>query len=133
MMTDSQQDHVLNVKSVKCWPARIVGIIGLCSILWFGAYAVQDIPTDPEMIPLVILWGLMLIGGLVDIILVGREGIGGMLILAAGIASYLYILLWPILGWESNWILPAFIGSAALFISGLLFYLCGRRRKKLRM
>ncbi len=108
----------------------MVGVIGLFIILWFGGYAVQDIPTDPEMIPLVILWSFMFIGGLVDIILVGREGIGGMLILAAGIASYVYILLWPILGWESSWILPAFLGSAALFISGLLFCQCGRRRKE---
>lgn len=131
-MMASQQDNSLNTKKVKCWPARIIGVIGLFLILWFGAYAVQDIPTDPKMIPLTILWGLMLIGGCVDIILVGREGRGGMLILAAGIASYLYILLWPLMGWESEWVVPAIIGSTALFISGLLFYLCGRRRKKLK-
>ena len=131
-MIASQQDNNLNTKKVKCWPARIIGVIGLLLILWFGAYAVQDIPTNPKMIPLSILWGLMLIGGCVDIILVGREGKGGMLILVAGIASYLYILLFLIMGWESEWIVPAIIGSAALFISGILFYLCGKRRKKLK-
>jgi hypothetical protein len=40
----------------------------------------------------------MFIGWGVDIILVGREGKGGLLILAAGIASYLFLLLWLLLG-----------------------------------
>jgi len=84
------------------------------------------------MIPLTILWSLMLIGGCVDIILVGREGKGGLLILAAGIASYLFILLWLLLGWEREGLVPAIMGSIPLLISGLLFYLCGRRRKKLK-
>jgi len=72
------------------------------------------------MIPLTILWSLMLIGGCVDIILVGREGKGGLLILAAGIASYLFILLWLLLGWEREGLVPAIMGSIPLLISGLL-------------
>jgi len=131
-MTGTQQNHGPSTKKVKCWPARIVGVIGLILILWFGAYAVQAIPKDPKMIPLTILWSLMLIGGCVDIILVGREGKGGLLILAAGIASYLFILLWLLLGWEREGLVPAIMGSIPLLISGLLFYLCGRRRKKLK-
>ena len=129
---DSQQDQGIGTKKVRCWPARIVGIIGLIVILWFGAYAVQAIPTDPKMIPLTILWSLMLIGGCVGITLVGREGKGGLLILAAGIASYLFILLWLLLGWEREGLVPAIMGSSPLWISGLMFYLCGRRRKKLQ-
>ena len=131
-MTRSQQKHDLGIQKVKCWPARLVGIFGLITILWFGGYAVQDIPTDRKMIPLTILWGLMFIGGCVDILLVGREGKGGLLILAAGVASYLFLLLWLLLGWEREGLVPAVMGSFPLLVSGLLFYQCGRRRKKLK-
>jgi peptidoglycan/LPS O-acetylase OafA/YrhL len=131
-MMDSQPDHGISTIKVQCWPARIVGVIGLFVILWFGAYAVQDIPTNLKMIPLTIFWSLMLIGGCVDIFLVGREGKGGLLITVGGIASYIFILLWLFLGQDREWIVPAIMGTSPLLISGLMFYFCGKRRKKLR-
>ena len=132
MIMSSQQEKNSATKKVGCWPARIVGIIGLISILWFGAYAVQDFTTDPHMIPLVILWGLMLIGGCVDMVLVGWEGKGGLLITVVGIAAYLYIIAWLPFGWTFEWIIPAIMGTTPLWVAGLMFYSCGKRRKRLR-
>jgi hypothetical protein len=108
----------------------VLGIIGLLFIIWFGAYVVQDIPTNPWMIPLLVLWSLMLIGGCIDVVLVGREGKGGLVILAAGTASYLLVFLLLVMGKVREWFVPALIGSGPLLISGFLFYICGQRRKK---
>jgi len=129
---NSQPDQGISIKKVRCWSARIVGVLGLISILWFGAYAVQDFTTDPHMIPLVILWGFMLIGGCVDMVLVGREGKGGLLITVVGIAAYLYIIAWLPLGWTFEWIVPAIMGTTPLWVAGLMFYSCGKRKKRLR-
>ena len=116
---------------VKCWPGRVMGIIGLFCIFWAGAYAVMEIPTDPKMIPLVILWGVMFLGACIDIILVGREGTGGLIVLFAGATLFLFILLWVFLGWEGAWVVPAVAFSIPSMISGFQFYHCRRRRNKL--
>jgi hypothetical protein len=131
-MTKFQQTNENLTKKVRCWPARLVGIIGLFFILWVGGYAVESIPKEPKVIPLVILWSIMLIGGCIDFIRVGREGKGGLVMLVGGIVSYLYLLMWLMLGWETEGSEAAIAGSLPLFGSGLLFYLCGKRRRKLK-
>ena len=107
-------------------------IIGLLFILWIGGYTVEAIPTKPHLIPFIILWSIMLIAGFIDIIRAGREGRGGFIILIAGAASYIYLLFAYIMAWESESAAPVFLFSFPLIGSGLLFYICGRRRRKLK-
>lgn len=76
-MANSQQGNDSKSKKVRCWPARIMWIIGLLFILWIGGYTVEAIPTKPHVIPFIILWNIMLIAGFMDIIRAGREGRGG--------------------------------------------------------
>jgi len=131
-MTNSQQGNDSKTKKVRCWPARIVGIIGLFFILMVYGNSVQEFPKEPLMIPLVIFWSVMIIGGVFDCIRVGREGMGGLIILLSGIASYLYLLLGLIIGWWGEGGKPMLILSLPLFGSGILFYMCGRRRRNLK-
>lgn len=119
-------------KKVRCWPARVLGIVGLFFILWIGGYTVPAIPKDLKLVPLVILWIIMLIGMFIDFFRAGREGSGGLLVLAAGIVSYLYLLLWLVMGWKIEGSEAAIAFSLPLLGSGLLFYLCARRRGKLK-
>ena len=117
-------------KKTLCRIGRIVGIIGLLFILWAVVYAIKAISQNPKEILLVVLWGIMFIGGCVDIVRRGYEGIGGSVILSAGIISYLYLLSFPIQGQEYEGSVAAIAFSLPLFTSGLLFYLCGRQRRK---
>ena len=133
-MTSSQQGNDLKTKKVRCWPARIVGIIGLFLALWIWGYSLEAIPEDPKAIPVFILIGLMMIGGLIDCVRVGREGIGGLIVLLSGIVFYLFLLFAIIVLKQSYAEGPkvALYCTIILFLSGILFYLCGRRRKKLK-
>lgn len=133
-MTDSQQGRDLKTRKVRCWPARVVGIIGLFLALWLWAYGIQDIPEDPKVIPLVILIGLMMAGGLIDCVRVGREGIGGLITLVSGIVLYLFLLFDAIALKQpySAGQRGACTLTLVLFLSGFLFHSCGRRRKKLK-
>ena len=123
-MTDSRDNPVM--KKTQCWPARIVGIIGVFFILWFGVYAVQDFPSDPKMIPVVVLWAIMLIGALLAFI--KANSTGGLVMLAAGGAVLLFVLVWLVLGWDGEGAVAAAAGTFPLFLSGLMFTLCRRRR-----
>ncbi len=133
-MTNSQQGNDLKTKKVRCWPARIIGIIGLFMALWLWWYSLEAIPEDPKAIPVFILIGLMMVGGLIDCVRVGREGIGGLIVLLSGIVFYLFVLFAIIVLKQSyaEGQIAALAGTLILFLSGLLFYLCGRRRKKLK-
>jgi len=133
-MTNSQQDNDLKTKKVRCWPARIVGIIGLFLALWLWGYSLGAIPEDPRAIPVFILIGLMMVGGLIDCVRVGREGIGGLIVLLSGIVFYLF-LLFDIIVLKQSYSAgqkAALAGTLILFLSGILFYLCGRRRRELK-
>ena len=133
-MTNSQQGNDLKIKKVSCWPARIVGIIGLFLALWIWGYSLGAIPEDPMAIAVFILVGLMMVGGLIDCVRVGREGIGGLIVLLSGIVFYLF-LLFDIIVLKQSYAegqIAALAGTLILFLSGLLFYLCGRRRRKLK-
>ena len=132
-MTNSQQGNDLKTKKARCWPARIVGIIGIFFALWFWGYGLGAIPEDPKVIPLVILIGLMMVGGLIDCARVGREGIGGLIVLLSGIVLYLFLLFDIIVLKQlySEGQTAALAFTLILFLSGFLFYLCGRRRRKL--
>jgi len=133
-MTNSQQGNDLKTKKVRCWPARIIGIIGLFMALWLWGYSLGAIPEDPKAIPVVILIGLMMVGGLIDCVRVGREGIGGLIVLLSGIVFYLF-LLFDIIVLKQSYSAgqkAALAGTLILFLSGILFYLCGRRRRKLK-
>jgi len=133
-MTNSQQGNDLKTKKVRCWPARIIGIIGLFMALWLWGYSLGAIPEDPKAIPVVILIGLMMVGGLIDRVRVGREGIGGLIVLLSGIVFYLF-LLFDIIVLKQSYSAgqkAALAGTLILFLSGILFYLCGRRRRKLK-
>ena len=82
---------------------------------------------------MVIFIGLMMVGGLIDCVRVGREGIGGLIVLLSGIVLYL-LLLFDIIVLKqlySEGQIAALAGTLILFLSGFLFYLCGRRRRKL--
>ena len=133
-MTNSQQGNDLKTKKVRCWPARIVGIIGIFFALWLWSYGLGSIPEDPKVIPLVILIGLMMVGGLIDCVRVGREGIGGLIVLLSGIVLYLFLLFDIIVLKQlySEGQTAALAFTLILFLSGFLFYLCGRRRRKLK-
>jgi hypothetical protein len=134
MMTDFQQGNDLKTKKVRCWPARIAGIIGLFLALWIWGYTIEAIPEDPLSIQAFILIGLMMVGGLIDCVRVGREGIGGFIVVLSGIVFYLFLLFDIIVLKQSFAEGPvvALYGTLILFLSGILFYLCGRRRKKLK-
>lgn len=102
--------------------------------LWLWVYSLEAIPEDPKAIPLVILIGLMMVGGLIDCVRIGREGIGGLIVLLSGIVFYLF-LLFDIIVLKQSYSegqTAALAGTLILFLSGILFYLCGRRRKKLK-
>jgi hypothetical protein len=133
-MTNFQQGNDLKTKKVRCWPARIVGIIGLFFALWLWSYGLGAIPENPKAIPLVILIGLMIVGGLIDCVRIGREGIGGLIVLLSGIIFYIF-LLFDIIVLKQSYSegqKAALAGILILFLSGFLFYLCGRRRRKLK-
>jgi len=133
-MANSQQGNNLKTKKVRCWPARIVGIIGLFLALWLWSYSLGAIPEDPKAIPVFILIGLMMVGGLIDCVRIGREGIGGLIVLLSGIVFYLF-LLFDIIVLKQSYAAgqkAALYGILILFLSGILFYLCGRRRRKLK-
>ncbi len=133
-MTNPQQSHGLKTKKVSCWPARIFGILGLFLALWLWSYGLEAIPEDPKAIPLVILIGLMMVGGLIDCVRVGREGLGGLIVLLSGIVFYLFLLFEIVVLKQSysEGQTAALAGTLILFLSGILFYFCGRRRKKLK-
>jgi len=133
-MTNSQQDNDLKTKKVRCWPARIVGIIGLFLALWVWSYSLETIPEDPKSFVVFILIGLMMIGALIDWVRFGHEGIGGLIVLLSGIVFYLF-LLFDIIVLKQSYAAgqkAALYGILILFLSGILFYLCGRRRRKLK-
>ncbi len=133
-MTNSQQGIDLKIKKVRCWPARIVGIIGLFLALWLWGYSLDAIPEDPRAIAVLILIGLMMIGALIDCVRFGHEGTGGLIVLLSGIVFYL-LLLFDIIVLKQSYAAgqkAALAGTLILFLSGILFYLCGRRRRKLK-
>ncbi len=133
-MANSQQGNDLKTIKVRCWPARIVGIIGLFMALWLWWYSLEAIPGDPKAIPVFILIGLMMIGALIDWVRFGHEGIGGLIVLLSGIVFYLFIL-YDIIVLKQSYSAgqkAALAGTLILFLSGILFYLCGRRRRKLK-
>lgn len=133
-MTNSQQDNDLKTKKVRCWPARIVGIIGLFLALWVWSYSLETIPEEPKSFVVFILIGLMMIGALIDWVRFGHEGIGGLIVLLSGIVFYLF-LLFDIIVLKQSYAAgqkAALYGILILFLSGILFYLCGRRRRKLK-
>ncbi len=133
-MTSSQQGNDLKTKKVRCWPARIVGIIGLFLALWLWSYSLEATPEDPRAIVVFILVGLMMIGALIDWVRFGHEGIGGLIVLLSGIVFYLF-LLFDIIVLKQSYAAgqkAALYGILILFLSGILFYLCGRRRRKLK-
>ena len=122
----AESRNCFGANELRCWPARIVGIVGVFFILWFGVYAVQDFPSDPKMIPVVILWAIMLIGALLAFI--KANSTGGLVMLAAGGAVLLFVLVWLVLGWDGEGAVAAAAGTFPLFLSGLMFTLCRRRR-----
>ncbi len=133
-MANSQQGNDLKTKKVRCWPARIVGIIGLFLALWLWSYSLETIPEDPKAIVVFILIGLMMIGALIDWVRFGHEGIGGLIVLISGIVFYLF-LLFDIIVLKQSYSAgqkAALAGTLILFLSGILFSLCGRRRRKLK-
>jgi len=133
-MTSSQQGNDLKTKKVRCWPARIVGIIGLFLALWVWSFSLETIPEDPKSLVVFILIGLMMIGALIDWVRFGHEGIGGLIVLLSGIVFYLF-LLFDIIVLKQSYAAgqkAALYGILILFLSGILFYLCGRRRRKLK-
>lgn len=133
-MTSSQQGNNLKAKKVRCWPARIVGIIGLFLAFWLWSYSIETIPENPRAIVVFILVGLMMIGAVIDWVRFGHEGIGGLIVLLSGIVFYLF-LLFDIIVLKQSYSAgqkAALYGILILFLSGILFYLCGRRRRKLK-
>jgi hypothetical protein len=134
-MINSQQGPALKTKRVMCSLARIVGIIGLFLALWVWVYGVQAITENPKVILPVIFIGFMMVGGLIDCVRVGREGIGGMLVMISGIVLYLFLLIdfFILKHLDSGGHLATFGGTLMLFLAGLFFYSCGRRRKKLKL
>lgn len=133
-MANSPRTNNRQTKKARCWPARIVGIIGIFFALWLWGYSLEAIPEDPRAIAVFILIGLMMVGGLIDCVRVGREGIGGLIVLFSGIVFYL-LLLFDIIVLKQSYAegqKAALAGTLILFLSGILFYLCGRRRRKLK-
>jgi len=133
MMTDTQQQaRAPETRRKGCGWARFAGILGLIVALWFLAYAVQDIPENPMAILKVIFMGIMMLGSLFDCVRIGREGMGGLVVLIGGTVFYVYLFidftLLKQFGSGDN--LASIIGTLLLFLAGFLFYSCGRRREK---
>ena len=133
-MENSQKGDDFKTKIMRCLPARIAGIIGIFLALWLWVYSLQAIPEDPKAILFVILIGLMMIGDLIDCVRIGREGIGGLIVILSGIVLYLFLLFYIVVSKQtySEGQTAAIAGTLILFLSGVLFYLCGRRRRKLK-
>lgn len=131
-MTNFQQSFRLQTKKVRCWPARIIGIIGLFLASWLFGYSIMAIPEDPQAIWLSIFIGTMMVGVLIDCIRIGREGLGGSITFFSGTVFCLYILYQMIMLGQSytEGQTAALAGTLILFLAGILFYVCGRRRRK---
>lgn len=117
----------------RCWPARIAAIIGVILALWTWAYALGALQENPKEMLGVILIGLMIIGGLIDCVRVGRERIGGLIVIISGIVFYIFLVLDRIVlkqFYSAEAQGAALLGTIILFISGVLFYLCSRKRRK---
>ena len=97
-------------KRVRCHHARLLGILGIIIAFWILGYVSMEISAQPfRAIPVLVLWGLMGLGVLFDTFRLGKEGRGGLVVIVAGVE---------------------FFSSLPLFGAGLLFYLCGKKRKK---
>jgi hypothetical protein len=133
-MNNTPQGNNRKTKRLNCWLARIFGIIGIFLALLLWSYSLEAIHEDPNAIPIVILLGVMMVGGILDCVLIGREGIGGMIILLSGIVFYLYILFDVIvLGHpKSEGQIVAIACTLLLFLAGFLFYVCGRKRREFK-
>jgi len=131
-MTDSRQVRAPNTRQTDCGLARIVGIIGFFIALWFLVYGVQAIPENPKVIQQVIFIGFMMVGIMFDCIRIGREGLGGLVVLISGIVFYIFLFIdFTLLKqFDSGSHLASFAGTLLLFLAGFLFYSCARRRKK---
>ena len=90
------------------------------------------IPEDPQAVVPAVLIGLMMAGVLLDCFRFGREGWGGSITFLSGIVFYVFILYGMVVRDRtySEGQVAALTGTLILFLSGILFYLCGRRTKK---
>ncbi len=133
-MRDSRQNDNLKAKIKQCWHARIFGILGLFVTVWLWTYSIEAFLKDPKAIPIVILIGLMIIGWILDCVRFGREGLGGLIVILSGMVFYLFLLFDIIILKQSysQGQTAALAGTLILFLSGILFYLCGRRRNNLK-
>jgi hypothetical protein len=94
-------------------------------------YGVQAIPEDSKVILQVVFIGVMMVGILLDCVRIGREGLGGLVVLISGIVFYIYILidLTLLKQFDPGSHIASFVGTLLLFLAGFLFYSCARRSK----
>jgi hypothetical protein len=134
-MTNSVPGNDRKTRKGRCWSGRIAGIIGVLLALWTWGYALVALQKDPKEMPAVILIGLMIIGGLIDCVRIGREGMGGVIVVLSGIIFYIFLILDKFVlrqFYSTEAQIAAFLGTIILFLSGFLFYWCGRKRRKLK-
>ncbi len=115
-----------------CQHARLLGVIGILILLWVLGYVIGEIPEEPRLaIPAAVFWIVMIAGALYDIIRIGKEGPGGLIVTIAGVVFYLFLLLKFVLGWkwERGGEAVELIAALPLFVAGLLFFLCGNTWK----
>ncbi len=133
-MESTQPINAQKTKRVRCHSARFLGLLGIFMAFWVLGYVYLEISAQPiRAIPVLVLWGLMVLGILFDTVRINKEGLGGLIVVAAGVAYYLFFVLTLIMGWtwEKGGEPVELFCSLPLFVAGLLFYLCGKRRKKL--
>jgi len=133
-MKNTQPTEGAQQKPVRCHFARFLGILGILFALFAWGYIYLEISTQPlRAIPVTVLWGLMILGVLLDTVLIKKEGFGGLIVVVAGIAYYLFFILAFFMGWtwEKGGEFVELFASLPLFVAGLIFYLCGKKRKKL--
>ena len=121
-------------RRARCWPARTVGIIGLILALWAWGYSVGALQESVKELPGVMLIGMMIVGGFIDCLRVGREGTGGLIVVIAGAVFYLFLLFDALL--LKTFSSPeaqraSLLFTVLLFLAGVLFCLCGRKRRRL--
>jgi len=130
----NEQQTKGKTKRVRCHHARLLGLLGIFIAFWVLGYVSLEISAQPlRAIPVLVLWGLMGLGVLFDTVRINKEGWGGLVVIIAGVVYYLFLILTLIMGWnwEKGGEFVEFFSSLPLFGAGILFYLCGKRRKKL--
>jgi len=118
-------------KADLCGAAMAAGILGFLISLFPLGYAILAIPKERMgIIPLIVFWIGMMFGVIIDMIRRGK-GTGGLITVVCGSCFVLFLLVHLLaLKGAKGGEFVAFVSGLPLFVSGILYVICGKKRKR---